>query len=91
MKIDLEGVGKRLEAIRSALHLPKGEFAKSFGVDPSSYSKIIKGEKPLLAESAFQISEQWGVTMDYIYRGRLLGLPEEIAEDLRKRNTASHQ
>jgi len=88
MKIDLEGVGHRLEAIRTALHLQKGEFAKSFGVDPSSYSKIIKGEKPLLAESAFQISEQWGVTMDYIYRGRLLGLPEGIGDDLRKLSTS---
>lgn len=87
MKIDLERVGARLEAVRSALNLGKGEFAKSFGVDPSSYSKIIKGEKPLLAESAFRISETWSIPMDFIYRGRLLGLPEEIADDLRRQST----
>lgn len=85
MKIDLENVGKRLEELRLALDLPKGEFARSFGEDPSSYSKIIQGQKPLLADKAFAISETWGVTMDFIYRGRLIGLPDELNQKLRQK------
>lgn len=81
--IDLEGVGERLELVREALDLEKGEFAASFDVDPSSYSKIIQGKKPLKAEMAFEISERWGITMDYLYRGRLIGLPEPFATNFR--------
>lgn len=91
MKIDLENVGHRLEELRLALDLPKGEFARSFGEDPSSYSKIIRGQKPLLADKAFAISETWGATMDYIYRGRLIGLPDELTQKLRKARTGQKQ
>jgi transcriptional regulator with XRE-family HTH domain len=84
MHIDLQNVGQRLEAVREALGLQKGEFAQSFDVDPSSYSKIIKGEKPLKADMAFMIAEKWGISMDYLYRGRLSDLPASVAEKLRK-------
>lgn len=84
MHIDLQNVGQRLEAVREALGLQKGGFAQSFGVDPSSYSKIIKGEKPLKADMAFMIAEKWGISMDYLYRGRLSDLPASVAEKLRK-------
>lgn len=83
MHIDLATVGHRLEAVREALGLQKGEFAQSFDVDPSSYSKIIQGEKPLKADMAFIIAEKWGVSMDYLYRGRLNDLPANLAEKLR--------
>lgn len=83
MKIDLAAVGHRLEKLRIALDLNKGEFASSFGIDPSSYSKVIRGDKPLKADMAFEISEKWGVTMDYLYRGRLVDLPDALATKLR--------
>lgn len=91
MNIDLKNVGARLEKIRAAHNLRKGEFAASFGLDPSSYSKIIKGEKPLLADAAYTISEKWGVTMDYIYRGRLTGLPEDLSKSLRSTTDGSER
>lgn len=83
-KIDMAGVGARLDALRKAINLPKGEFSTSFGVDPSSYAKIISGSKPLKSEHAFAISERWGVTMDYIYRGRLGELPPEYRDTILK-------
>jgi transcriptional regulator with XRE-family HTH domain len=83
MKIDDDEVGLRLEKLRVALGLEKGVFAKSFGLDASSYSKVIKGEKPLKADYAFEIAQKWTVTMDYLYRGRLTELPANLAEKLR--------
>lgn len=77
-KIDQNGVGARLDALRLALDLPKGEFASSFGLDPSSYAKIISGDKPLKSEHAFAISERWGVSMDFLYRGRFLEMPADL-------------
>lgn len=84
MSIDYERVGERLEAIRLAVGMNKGDFARSFGLDESSYSKIIQGKKPLKADYAFEIWEKYSVPMDYIYRGRLTDLPASLAEALRR-------
>jgi len=77
-----ELVGQRLEALRIATGLPKGDFADTVKVDRSSYSKIIKGEKPLKAEMAFIVSERWDVAMDYLYRGRLDNLPSHLSKKI---------
>ena len=82
MSIDYQKVSERLEMLRIALRLQKGEFAQSMGLDPSSYSKVLKLEKPLKADHAALLAERWGVTMDFIYRGRLTDLPENLASSI---------
>lgn len=77
-KIDMKGVSARLEALRLALGLDKGTFSQSFGLDPSSYSKILGNTKPLKSEYGHAIAERWGVTMDFIYRGDLSRLDEDF-------------
>ncbi|WP_253949476.1 helix-turn-helix domain-containing protein [Mangrovicoccus sp. HB161399] len=83
-RIDLNGVSRRLLAVRTTSGLPSGEFADSVGIDRSSYSKIEAGKKPLNLEMGFRVSEKWGVSMDYLYRGLLRGLDPDIATSLRK-------
>ena len=78
-KIDMDGVAARVEAVRYLSKLTKDAFARSFGLDPSSYTKVVKSTKPLKSEYAFAISERWGVSMDFIYRGDL----SKMAEDTR--------
>ncbi len=77
-QIDHEGVAERLECLRLALELDKGAFAQSFGLDPSSYSKVIAGAKPLKTDHAYTIAERWGVSMDFLYRGDLSRIPEHL-------------
>lgn len=76
-KMALPLVAARLEALRLATGLLKGEFADSIGVDRSSYSKILNAEKPLKVEMGYAVSERWGVPMDFLYRGHLLNLPDQ--------------
>ncbi len=83
-QIDLAGVGQRLEALRQSIGLNSREFAASFDLDPSSYSKTAQGEKILRSQHAFIISERWNVSMDYIYRGRLHDLPTELRDKILK-------
>ena len=78
-KIDLAGVGLRLEALRAATGLEKRVFAATVGIDKSSYSKIIQGEKPLKAEMGYAVAMRWNVSMDYLYRGVLDGLPPNLS------------
>ncbi len=77
-----KSVGRRLEALREYYHLNKADFSDSVGIDRSSYIKIERGDKPLKAEMAYAISERWGVSMDYLYRGRLTELPAPLADSL---------
>lgn len=77
-QIDMPGVGRRLEALRIALDLNRREFSESFGLDPSSYTKTAEGEKLLRTQHAFTIAERWGVSMDYLFRGRMSDLPEHL-------------
>lgn len=81
-QLDLEGVARRLDALREATTLEKGIFADTVGIDRSSYSKIIKGEKPLKAEMAYAVSMRWGVSMDFLYKGSLDGLPSNLSASI---------
>lgn len=78
-QIDLEGVAARLEALRATTGLSRDAFSTSFGLDPSSYTKIANAKgKPLKSEFAFAISQIWGVTMDYLYRGDLSKIEDAL-------------
>jgi hypothetical protein len=85
-KIDMAGVAFRLEALRATTGLTKDAFAKASGIDPSSYTKVTNNleigkedkTKPLKSEHAFAISERWGVTMDFIYRGDLSKIDDAL-------------
>lgn len=75
-------VGRRLTALRQHYGKTRGEFAASVEIDPTSYGRIEKGLKPLKADMAFRIAERWGVSMDFLYRGRLTELPSSLADSL---------
>ncbi|TMV14426.1 helix-turn-helix domain-containing protein [Arenibacterium halophilum] len=80
--VDLANVATRVRNVREAYGMASGDFARSIGVDPSSYSKIEKGTKPLKMEMGVAVCEAYGVTLDYIYRGRLGDLPEKVLRHL---------
>jgi transcriptional regulator with XRE-family HTH domain len=90
-KIDLQNVGIRLAAIREASGLSSGDFARTVDIDPSSYSKIELGKKSLNADMGFRVAERWGVSMDFLYRGSLNGLPENILNSLRQIENSSRR
>ena len=81
-------VGRRLIALRTYYDKNQGEFARSVQIDPTSYGRIEKGQKPLKADMAYRIAERWGVSMDFLYRGRLTELPEALADSFMKTLTS---
>lgn len=80
-------VGRRLTALREYHGKNRADFAESVQIDATSYGRIEKGLKPLKADMAFRIAERWGVSMDFLYRGRLTELPESLADALMKNLT----
>lgn len=69
----------RLTAARAALGLSKADFADRIGIDRSSYTKIEKGEKPLLPHTAYKIWELYGIDLNFIYLGQVGGLPVNLS------------
>lgn len=72
----------RLEAIIDAVQVGRGELADIIGLDRSSMSKVLKGEKPFKPEFAYELCEKYGVTMDFIYRGQIRDLPPTLARSI---------
>ena len=77
-------VGKRLQALRHHHDRTRADFAESVDINATSYGRIEKGLKPLKADMAYRIAERWGVSMDFLYRGRLAELPASLADSLLK-------
>lgn len=77
-----EVVGARLQVLREHHKKTRAEFAASVNIDATSYGRIEKGQKPLKAEMAYAVAERWGVSMDFLYRGRLTELPADLASTL---------
>jgi len=75
-------VAARLRALRESLELSKADFADAIGVDRSSYTKIEKGDKPLLPKTAYQIWKLYGVDMNYVYLGQIGGVPSDLSKKL---------
>lgn len=76
-------VAKRIKALREVLNLTRAEFSNRVGIDPSSYTKIEKGDKPLNIEMGYAISEVYGVPLDFIYKGQMHQLPAALLDPLR--------
>lgn len=72
-------VAPRLIAVRQALGMNKAAFADAIGIDRSSYTKIEKGDKPLLPATAYRIFQLYGVDMNFIYLGQVGGLPLKLS------------
>lgn len=75
---------RRLEDVREALELDQGDFALAAGVQPNAYSNWGKRKTGPSVPSAEKFCNQYGLTLDYIYRGTLSGLPHDLAVKLRK-------
>jgi len=98
-QIDMNGVAARLEALRLSLDLSKDAFAKSFGVDPSSYTKMTNNltpgkedkAKPLKSEHAYALAMRWGVSMDFIYRGDLSRIDSSLRAKIISNLTAQSE
>jgi transcriptional regulator with XRE-family HTH domain len=49
---------------------------------PNRYSQYETGARPLTIEAALSICEQYGVTLDWLFRGDRSTLPYKLAIDI---------
>ena len=75
-------VARRLALTREILGLTEKEFAQRAGVILSRYHLWETGRSPISLSSAITICDTHGLTLDWLYRGKTLGLPWQLAVEV---------
>lgn len=71
------GIGSRLIRLRETyFDGPQREWASKHGFSPTQYNNWEKGTRRIPVDQAERLCELYGLTLDFIYRGRLEGLSE---------------
>lgn len=78
----MEAVAARLKAGREALGLNKRDFADAAGIGEQTYGPYENGNRPLSLESAKKIRKAHGLTLEFMYFGKIADLPHRIAAKL---------
>lgn len=73
----LSAVGERLRAARWELDPNRTRFAAQFGVKHTTWEKWEKGGAYPDPYVMSKLCQDYGLTMDYLYRGILAGMPNE--------------
>lgn len=76
-------VGLRLAAIRQAeSSMNQKEWAEKHGFGVTQYNNWEKGIRRITVDEAERLCARYGLTLDFIYRGILSGVPESIKNRL---------
>ncbi|AEM41432.1 Helix-turn-helix domain protein [Ketogulonicigenium vulgare WSH-001] len=76
-------IGDRLEAIRKVFSdLNQKDWAEKHHFGHSTYNNWVTGIRRIPVESAEALCDLYGVDLDFIYRGRRDGLPDNLKKVL---------
>ncbi|MCA0963303.1 helix-turn-helix domain-containing protein [Salipiger bermudensis] len=78
-------IGKRLKAVRKFYDLGSKEFAEQADVSPKSYSQWERGSGRVSVDGAMKLQARYGISLDFIYLGRVDTLPNSLAEAVSSR------
>lgn len=77
-----EAVAARLKAAREALQMSKRDFAERAGMGEQTYGPFENGKRPLSLEAAKKLRKAYGLTLEFMYFGKIDDLPHKIAARL---------
>lgn len=76
-------IGTRLERLRIAMGVPSQvAWARRHGFNQTQLNNWISGARRIPVEHAEALCDAYGVDLDWIYRGRLSGLSENLRNTL---------
>lgn len=82
-------VGRRITFLRTAKGLKQNTFAVAIGTTAQKLNNYEKGRHELPTGLAIQVCTVTGADFDYIYRGKMDRLPDDILEKIVKLTTAT--
>lgn len=81
MPDQIKAIAERLKTTREALGLNAAELCKRLDIKPNRWSQYESGERQITLEVAMAMCDEFGLTLDWIYRGN----PSQLPHDLRIR------
>lgn len=77
---DFADIGSRLASLRAATmpDLSQKAWAEKHGFSPTQFNNWEKGTRRIPVDDAERLCARYGLTLDWIYRGRAEGLPENL-------------
>lgn len=69
-------MGARLKRLRESQKVSQKVWSEMHGFNATQYNNWERGERRIPVEHAERLSDAYGLTLDFIYRGRLDGLSE---------------
>lgn len=76
-------IGLRLEKLRVGFSdLPQKTWAEKHGFNPTQWNNWETGARRISVDAAERLCETYGITLDYIFRGRRDGLSENALKVL---------
>ena len=81
-------IAARLRHTREALGLNQTEFAMRANLSQNRYNQYESGVRPLTIDAAHRICDEYGVTLDWLYRGDRSRLPHHLAIDIARIETS---
>lgn len=78
--------GLRLRAAREAVDgMNQKALAASVNVQPNTWSMWENGHRPADAFAVARFCNRYGATMDWVYRGSMVGLPASLRQKIAAR------
>lgn len=77
-----DAVAARLKRVREILALSKKTFAERAGLSEQVYGPWENAKRPITYEGAKKIRKTYGLSLEFIYFGKIDDLPHRIAKDL---------
>ena len=77
-----EHIATRLRHTRRALGVNQTEFARRVNLKPNRYSQYESATRPLTIDAAISICEEYGLTLDWLFRGDRSMLPHHLAIEI---------
>lgn len=78
---EFSAIGARLHSIRTVLSdLSQKAWAERHAFQPTQWNNWEKGTRRIPIEAAEKLCAAYGLTLDFIYRGRIDGLPETVSK-----------
>ena len=75
-------MGARLRLLRAALGLSQVELCRHIGINAAAWNNVETGDNRIGLDNALQLCRTLGVTLDWIYRGDVSGLPQSLAAEI---------
>lgn len=69
-------IGERLRTLRLAMGASQTDWAERHAFNKTQYNNWERGERRIPLEAAEKLCDLYGLTLDFVYRGRRDGLSE---------------